>query len=198
MKIVVENFALDRVARSVSYGNGAINSAIDTPIQTEPSAAGTQWIGKGWVEDPDGNYENPDYFYYAVCTVLEGDIDYSQAYLTRRMKNEKVTCNIDICVGVGHSELDVPDCVFLRGYTNFDIRVKTNAARARELSWYGAIIGGLGRFTGSTGVAEYLKGQNMDLGDAIELDASVSPYYGSEKVVVQPTPPLPPILITTP
>ena len=209
IKIVMDRFALDKDdgRDKVSYGNGpkATNQSNqigkNNPIKTTPQAEGTQWIRKGEVEDPDGTYGvKDDYFYYAQCTVLEGQIDYATAWPNRLMKNEKVACNIDICVGTGHAEADVPDCVFLKGLTKFDIKVKSNGQNKNTESFYAAIIGGLGRFTGSTGLAEIFPGENTDendefLGAVVELDASISPYYyDSERVEV----PLPiPVLDTS-
>mmetsp|Transcript_14525 Transcript_14525/g.36495 ORF Transcript_14525/g.36495 Transcript_14525/m.36495 type:complete len:249 (-) Transcript_14525:77-823(-) len=193
IRIVLDDFQLDNQGRVVSYGNGPKDSSTN-PIKTKPIAEGTQWIRKGAVEDDIG-FNNPDYYFYIQCTVLEGKIKYSQDYNVRLMENEKLTCNIDICVGVGHSEVDVPDCVFLKGLTNFDIKVKTDLPKNAEGSWYLAVIGGLGRFTGSVGLAEYIPAQPMVVGDkpSVELDATISPYYAVEKVVV----PLPPRLDTS-
>ena len=162
-------------------------------VQTEPIAPGTQWIGKGAVMDDNGSYNNPDYFYYIHCTVLDGRIDSTMNFDQRLLENEKLTCNIDICVGVDHSEVGVADCVFLKGLTKFDIMIKTSTAENLEGDFYASVIGGLGRFTGSIGRAEFIPGGNPGVGAIVDLDATVSPYYEGEKVEV----PLPPRLDTS-
>ena len=116
------------------------------------------------------------------------------------MLNGKVACNFDICVGTGDATSDVPDCVFLKGLSKSNVKLENNNVNNFDKPILAAIIGCLGRFTGSTGLAEIFPKGNTDascnpFGAVVELDASVYPYsYDGERIEV----PLPPVTSMVP